>query len=299
MFADPIVVASKVRSLYVVGKYSLDVILKGEKVADYFANPAATNFWNTYGAKLDQYTKAQKSNALASELVTLRSELKTLAPEFGPAVIRLLQDNKVTDALSTRAFLDNTDEATKMIQGSIGRKRVILPRLDAARKTKINIVTGANRLISIDKSAPRIMDAIYGAPITTDGIVEALSKEGTEIGARVKDSQELRFSSATVAARLDRFKAKFNIAPMFRDDKFDVMAADASTQVFRLARLVMTKQDAKMIGETFEAITDIGKRKEMVKGIWGTIAEARGLNLTEAGQKITNITLGKGDSKFL
>ena len=299
LFADPIVVASKVRSLYVVGKYSLNVITQGKKVDEYFANPAATNFWNTYGAKLDAYTKAQKaSGTKASELVTLRDELKVLAPEFGPAVIRLLQDNKVVDALSTSAFLNNTDEAIKMINGSVGRKRVILPRLDAARKTRINIVTGADRIINIDRLAPKIMDAIYGAPITTDGIVEALSKEGTEIGARVKDSQELRFSSATVGARLDRFKAKFNIAPMFRDDKFDVMAADASTQVFRLARLVMTKQDAKMIAETFEAITDIGKRKEMVKGIWGTIAEARGLNLTEAGQRIVSITVGKGDNKF-
>jgi len=36
----------------------------------------------------------------------------------------------------------------------------------------------------------------------------------------------------------------------------------------------------------------------MVKGIWGTIAEARGLNLTEAGQKIVNQTITKGDHKF-
>jgi hypothetical protein len=61
LFADPIVVASKIRSLYVVGKYSLDVITNGQKVSDYFANPAATNFWNDYGAKLDAYTKAQKT----------------------------------------------------------------------------------------------------------------------------------------------------------------------------------------------------------------------------------------------
>jgi hypothetical protein len=306
LFADPIVVASKIRSLYVVSKYSLDVIAKGQKVSDYFANPAATNFWNDYGAKLDAYTKAQKTpGTKASTLTTLRDELKVLAPEFGPAVIRLLQDNKVVDAISTRAFLENTDEALKMIQGAVGRKRVILPRLDKQRKTRIAIVTGtdkavtsAGRMINIDKSAPKIMDAIYGAPITTDGIVEALSKEGTEIGAKVKQSQELRFSSATVAARLDRFKAKFNIAPMFKDDKFDVMAPDASEKVFRLARVIMTNQDARMISETFEAITDIGKRKEMVKGIWGSIAEARGLNLTEAGQKIVKTTIGKDDAKF-
>ena len=299
LFADPLVVASKIRSLYVVSKYSLDVITKGEKISDYFANPAATNFWNRYGATLDAYTKAQKSpNTKASELVTLRNELKTLAPEFGPEVIRLFQKSDITDAISTRAFLENTEEAAGLLKGAVGRKRVILPRLDAARKARINVVIGANKLINIDKSAPRIMDAIYGAPVTTDGILRTLSEEGIEVGAAVKKGQELRFSSATVAARLDRFKAKFNIAPMFKDDQFDVKAANASTQVFRLARLIMPKQDAQMISETFEAIDDIGKRKEMVKGIWASIAEARGLNLTEAGQKITRTTIGKGDAKF-
>jgi hypothetical protein len=299
LFADPIVVASKVRSLYVVGKYSLDVITKGEKIADYFANPAATNFWDRYGATLDAYTKAQKTPGTnASELVALRNELKTLGPEFGPEVIRLMQKNNVVDAVSTRAFLENTKEATELIKGAVGRKRVILPRLDAQRKARIAIVTGADRVINIDKFAPKIMDAIYGAPSTTDGIVKSLSEDGALIGKKVKESQELRFSSATVAARLDRFKAKFNIAPMFKDDKFDVMASDASTQVYRLARLVMTKEESRMIGETFEAIDDIGKRKEMVKGLWGTIAESRGLNLTEAGQKIINTTIGKDDAKF-
>jgi hypothetical protein len=211
-------------------------------------------------------------------LTTLRDELKVLAPEFGPAVIRLLQDNKVVDAISTRAFLENTDEALKMIQGAVGRKRVILPRLDKQRKTRIAIVTGtdkavtsAGRMINIDKSAPKIMDAIYGAPITTDGIVEALSKEGTEIGAKVKQSQELRFSSATVAARLDRFKAKFNIAPMFKDDKFDVMAKDASDSSF--SSCSCSNDKARCTNDQLKHLKqshDIGKRKEMVKGIWGS-----------------------------
>jgi hypothetical protein len=136
----------------------------------------------------------------------------------------------------------------------------------------------------------------------TDGILKTLSEDSTILGEKVKQSQDLkkfvRLPSRAIGARLDRFKAKFNIAPMFKDDQFDVTASDASTQVFRLARLVMPKYDSRMMAETFEATTDIGKRKEMVKGIWGTIAEARGLNLTEAGQKIVNQTVTKGDSKF-
>jgi hypothetical protein len=302
LFADPLVVASKLRSMYVVSKYSLDVITKGEKVAEYFANPNATAFWNQYGTALAKYTGLQNSNAKGKELVEARDALKTLAPEFGQEVIRVFQKADIVDANTAKAFLLNTEESVGLLKGSVGRKRVILPRLDATRKARIAIVTGADKVINIDKFAPRIMDDLYGQLPDTDGIRKTLTEDATILGEKVKASQDikgaLRLSSRAVGERLDKFKSKFNIAPMFKDDVFDVTAADASTQVYRLARLVMTKYDARMIAETFEASTEIGQRKEMVKGIWGTIAEVRGLNLTEAGQKIVNQTVTKGDAKF-
>jgi len=302
LFADPLVVASKIKSLYTISKYSLDVMAKGDKVADYFAKPQTVAFWDEYGAVLDTYTKVQKARGNPKELVAARDRLKILAPEFGPEVIRVLQKSEVVDANSAKAFLLNTEEAVNMLKGAVGRKRVILPRLDATRQARIKTITTANKYISLDRYAPRIMDDLYGALSDTDGIRKKVSEEGQAIGARVKELSNrksfLREPSAAIGQRLDRFKAKFNIAPMFKDDVFDVMAKDASTQVYRLARLVLPKEDSKMFAETFEAITDIGERKEMVKGIWGTIAEARGLNLTEAGQKIVNQTVTKGDSKF-
>jgi hypothetical protein len=302
LFADPLVVASKLRSMYVVGKYSLDVITKGEKVVEYFANPKAAAFWDQYGTALAKYTGLQNSNAKGKELVEARDALKTLAPEFGQEVIRVFQKADIVDANTAKAFLLNTEEAVGLLKGSVGRKRIILPRLDAARKTRIAIVTGADKVINIDRFAPRIIDDLYGQLSDTDGIRKTLTEDATLLGEKVKASQDikgaLRLSSRAVGERLDKFKAKFNIAPMFKDDVFDVTAADASTQVYRLARLVMTKYDARMVAETFEASTEVGQRKEMVKGIWGTIAEARGLNLTEAGQKIVNQTVTKGDAKF-
>jgi hypothetical protein len=302
LFADPLVVASKMRSLYVVSKYSLDVITKGEKVADYFANPTATAFWDQYGTALAKYTGLQKSNSKGKDLVEARNDLKRLAPEFGQEVIRVFQKAEVVDANTARGFLLNTEEAVDLLKGSIGRKRIILPRLDAQRKARIAIITTADKVISFDKFAPRIMDDLYGQLSDTDGIRKTLTEDSTILGEKIKQSRDLkefvRLPSRAIGVRLDKFKAKFNIAPMFKDDVFDVTAADASTQVYRLARLVMPQYDARMIAETFEAADDIGKRKEMVKGIWGTIAEARGLNLTEAGQKIVNQTVTKGDAKF-
>jgi len=303
LFADPLVVASKLRSMYVVSKYSLDVITKGDKVADYFANPNATAFWDQYGTALAKYTGLQNSNAKGKELVEARDALKTLAPEFGQEVIRVFQKADVVDANTAKAFLLNTEESVGLLKGSVGRKRIILPRLDATRKARIAIVTGADKVINIDKFAPRIIDDLYGQLSDTDGIRKTLIEDATILGEKVKASKDtkgvLRLSSRAIGERLDKFKSKFEIAPMFKDDVFDVTAPDASTQVYRLARMGgMTRYDSRMIAETFEASTEIGQRKEMVKGIWGTIAEIRGLNLTEAGQKIVNQTVTKGDAKF-
>jgi hypothetical protein len=309
LFADPLVVGAKLRSLYVISKYSLDVVTKGAKVAEYFANPTATAFWDQYGSALAKYTRLQKSNSKGKELVDARNDLKRLAPEFGQEVIRVFQKADIVDANTAKGFLLNTEESVNLLKGSVGRKRVILPRLDAQRKARIAIITGTSKVakdigkvINIDKFAPRIMDDLYGQLSDTDGILKTLSEDSTILGEKIKESRDLkkfvRLPSRAIGIRLDKFKAKFNIAPMFKDDMFDVTAKDASTQVYRLARLIMTKYDAKMVAETFEAADDVGKRKEMVKGIWGTIAEARGLNLTEAGQKIVKQTVTKGDAKF-
>lgn len=302
LFADPLVFGSKIKSLYTIGKYSLEVIGSSTaKVESLFSNSKVINFWDDYGAKLDALTKAQKAGRQV-EATALRREIEIMAPEFGPEVIRVFQKSEVTDANSAKAFFLNTEEAIKTLKGAAGRKRVILPKLDAGRKARIAIVTEADRIINLDKFAPKIVDDFYGNPADTDGIIKTLSEEGKTVGQAIREAQNkknfLRYPSSYIALRIDRAKAKFNIAPLFKDDIFDVTASDAQLQVYRLARLVMTKQDSKLISETFESVDDIGKRKEMVKGLWETIAEARGLNLTEAGQKVTRVATGKGDSRF-
>jgi thioredoxin reductase len=298
-FVDPLVVSSKIRSLYVIGKYSLEAVTGGKKVAETFAMPNVASFWDNYGAALDRYTKAQSRSP--KEALAAKRELEILAPEYGPEVIRAFQRNQVTNAASARAFFENTEEAVAVLAGSVGRKRVIIPRLDAARRARVKFMTEADKVINIDKRAPSFINAMFGDMPTTDGVSKALIDGKEQIVNLVKgtgDKGTLRFSGASLGLRLDRFKAKFNIAPLFKDDRFDVTAKDASIQVYRLARVVFTKEDAKMISETFEAITDIGKRKEMFSGLWGNIAEIRGLNLTEAGQLITRRATGKDGKLF-
>jgi hypothetical protein len=301
-FVDPLVVGSKIRSMYVVGKYSLEVVTGGKKVAETFANPKVAAFWDNYGAALDRYTKAQSRSP--KEAAAAKRELEILAPEYGPEVIRSFQkfgEGGITNAATARAFFENTEEAVAVLAGSAGRKRVIIPRLDAARKLRIDAMTTADKVFNVDKIAPSFINSMFGGLPTTDGLSKAIIEGQEQIVPIVKGTGSkgtLRLSSESVGLRLDKFKAKFNIAPMFKNDSFDVQAKDASLQMYRLARLVFTKQDAKMIGETFEAITDIGKRKEMFYGLWTNIAEIRGLNTTEAGQIIVRRLTGKGDARF-
>jgi hypothetical protein len=298
-FVDPLVVSSKIRSMYVVGKYSLEAVTGGKKVAETFANPNVASFWDTYGAALDRYTKAQSRSP--KEAAAAKRELEILAPEYGAEVIRSFQKNQVTNAASARAFFENTEEAVAVLAGSVGRKRIIIPRLDAARKARVKFMTEADKVINIDRAAPSFINSMFGGLPTTDGVSKALIDGQEQIVNIVKGSgtkSTLRFSSESLGLRLDKFKAKFNIAPMFKNDRFDVTAKDASLQVYRLARVVFTKEDAKMISETFEAITDVGKRKEMFAGLWGNIAEIRGLNLTESGQKLTSLSKGTTGKRF-
>jgi hypothetical protein len=78
--------------------------------------------------------------------------MKVLAPEFGPTVIKSFlnkSDNAIpiTDALSAKAFFKNTKQTDEMMSGQIGRRRVLMPTLNAQRKARIALVTTANKVV--------------------------------------------------------------------------------------------------------------------------------------------------------
>jgi hypothetical protein len=56
----------------------------------------------------------------------------------------------------------------------VGRKRVIIPRLDAARRARVKFMTEADKVINIDRRAPSFINAMFGDMPTTDGVSKAL-----------------------------------------------------------------------------------------------------------------------------
>jgi hypothetical protein len=309
IFADPLLVAGKAKRLYDIKKYAVEVLVGdfgkgGTKLAEYFAKPTAISFWDEYGANLDALNKARTSKNV-KEAIVAENNLKRLAPEFGPAVIKdmMKADLPVTNALTAKAYFENASELGSIMTGSIGRRRVLAPRLDVARKTRVTAATTANKVFNIDKMGSNFVnDLFYGAPSTTDGVmkqlVDGVETISTLVKARTPGKDVGRFSMEMINYRIDKFKAKFTTIPFFKDDVLDVTAIDAPEQMYRLARLVLPKAESRVLASSFAAIEDVNARKDAFYGLWSTIADIRGLNATEPGQLIVRQLTGKGQTRF-
>ena len=300
IFADPFLRVGAAKRLYDVRTYALEVVVGKGKVADYFANPKAIAFWDSYGAKLDELAKVKNS---PEKSLVIKKELEIMAPELGPAVIKSLMDSKVpvTNAKTAQAFFENTKELDEIIKGGLGRQRVILPRLDNARKLRIKAVTTGRKVFNLNAVGPQLVDDMwFGGASTTDGIAETIinnQKVVTDlVTAKTNPKNIAKFSTAYIKYRIDRAKAKLTLAPMFKDDVFDVTEAGASEKIYRLAVMIMPTRESKLLSEAFDAIEETGKRKEVYYGLWKTISEARGLNTNLPGQAIVRQATGQTKS---
>jgi hypothetical protein len=302
---DPLLIAGKQKRLYDLRKYSYEVLVgdaakSGVKFNQYFDLDSTKNFWDQYGAKLADYRKASAAdNRLAA--AEIRRDMERLAPEFGPSVVKMFNNAEISNVTDAKAFFLNSDEAFKITDGIVGRKRLIMPKLDAGRKLRVKTLTATNKVFNLDKIGPELVDnTFFGMPTTADGIYEALVDKPELLAQTLKglNKKTLRLSSAQVAKRIDKAKRSLTPIPMFKNNVFDVTAKDAQDQIFRLAAMVMPTRESKLIAEVFEAAEETGRRKEIFYGLWNTIAEFRGLEATKSGQVIVRRLRGKGDVKF-
>jgi hypothetical protein len=194
VLADPLIIGGKIKRAVDISRYSLDVVVGGNKVAEVFAKPQVQNFWNQYGAELSNYKKAITEGA-TKEAVDIKKRLGILAPEFGDPVIKSFIDIDVpiTNADTAKAFFQNAKQVEEMMKGQIGRKRVMIPRMDALRQARVNTVTTANRVFNMDKIGPRFIDDNYFAGAATDdGIAKAIIDGKETIVTNVKAQADAR-----------------------------------------------------------------------------------------------------------
>ena len=303
ILADPTLIGGKIKRILDAKKYALDIVIGSNKVDQVFANPKVANFWNTYGSELDKLGKARATGNTV-EAVAATNNLKRLAPEFGPAVVNsfIKADVPVTDALTAKAFFQNAKQTEEIFKGSIGRKRVLMPRLDLARQTRVNIATTANKVFNLDRIGPKFVDNLFfGAPATDDGVAETLINGqkviSSIVNADAKSRGVARFSTAMIQKRIDGFKRRFENIPFFDGDVLDVTAKDASTKIYQLARLTLPQRESKLIAQAFEN-SPVGRKKEIFYGLQGTILDIRGASATKEAREVAQKALGKTNAVY-
>jgi len=308
IFVDPTLLLGKAKKSYDAANYALFKIVGEGKVDDVFSKVnlltgrnGVADFFDTYGAQLDKLAKAREVNDLkaATEAAT---QLKRLAPEFGTSAIDEFIKAGVKNADTAKNYLKNQVDLNTILSGQGARKTPLIPRLDARRKTRVALLTGANKVFDIDKVGQKLVDGLYGTRFQTDDIltgltdnVEGIAKVESKVG-KLKQDGGYRLSLNQIGGRIDRFAQKFATIPYFKDGFFDVTSKNAEEQVYRLARLSNTRYHSKVIAQAFAA-GDEGQKKAIFTGLWNTIAEIRGVSKNAAGQTYMSEFAGKGLQK--
>ena len=307
VFADPLIVGGKIKKLYDINKYSVEVIV-GSAAKDgvafnrYFNQTKTINFWNDYGAKL----KAYRETTNPIEKVAINKELARLAPEFGDEVIKSFNKAGVEDVLTARALFDNAQDLQAAIKNAGARRRVIAPRMTAGRKTRVAFLTATNKVFDIDKVGPSLVNSqFFGEEATDVGIIKILGKDNIAknleyIGdiKKTKGVSIFRFSTDSIGVRIDRMKQRFSVLPMFKNNEFDVTAPDAAQSIYRLARLSLPQRDSKLAAEVFKNIEDVGQRKEFFYGLWDNIANIRGWDTSKPLKNMKKPMVGKANKQY-
>jgi hypothetical protein len=300
---DPLLILGKAKKAYDAANYALiKIIGDPKKLDEAFTNPNVVGFFDTYGKELDALRGARSSKDIkaATEAAT---KLKRIAPEFGPAAIDEFIKAGVKDAPTAKTYLANIIDVKSILSGQPARQTPLIPRLDAARKARIAIYTGASKVIDIDKSGRKIITALYGSEPEYADIATGLINDPSRIAAyesyisKIKGpSGAIRMPLDIIQGRIDRFAAKFTTIPYFKDGFFDVMGDNASDQIYRISRLANSRYHSKIIAEAFEAGSE-GQRKQIFTGLWNTVAEVRGVSKSKTGKSYMDQFAGKGLEK--
>ena len=306
IFADPTLQLGKAKKAYDAGNWMFYNIIGKERytygrsiqgisdsatqVDRVFSNPKVSNFFNVYGAELDKFSKAfdAKNPKGMAEATT---NLRRIAPEFGPSAIDEFRRAGVKDADTAANYLKNIGDVTYIFRGQGARKTPLVPVLDASRQARIKVLTATDKFFDIDKVGRKLVTAMYGSAPTVDDIATGLATKAEEIGkaekslTKFKNDGAFRFTNEQFNARIDRFAQKFAIIPYFKEGYFNVNEVDASKKVYQLARLGNSRYHSKIIAEAFAA-GDEGQKKKIFDGLWDTVGEVRGWNKSDAGKKI-------------
>lgn len=304
---DPFLAVSQIKRKVNLIRYSVDIITDKaggvNRIGKYFDRPDTIELWDKAGVSLKKLVDAKGVNPKAA--VEARKELSILMPEFGRSVIDEFIKGPVpiTNVTTAKAWFENTKDVLTVIKdGSMARRRVILPRMTVGRKLKVKALTETNKIFDISKVSPSLVNAVFGSPDDANGLYNELImsepgrfKEVLE-GARIKGTA--RFSSLQVSTTLDNIKRAFTAIPIFKNNMFDLTAKDAPDKIYRLAAIMFPTYQANIYRELFSGANDIKTKMNIYEGLLKQIGDIRGTNLTEEANTFARTVAKKGDVRY-
>lgn len=247
---------------------------------------------NSTVARIDRFleTAPKSSIRAAEEAAAVRTQLERMAPDLGPTVVKEFNrpDVKIRSAKDLENFLTNGGDMEAIMSGQAARVVPLMPRLNAARKARIAMYTTADRVFNINKIGPDFLRALYVSEegTQTGDIITGIVRNPEQLASQIKSNMATkRFTLDDVWKRIDRFASKFEKIPHTKDGLLVVTDPNAVKTVYQIARLSLPRYHSKIIAEAFNA-SGVGKKKEILNGLWETVASVRGVNKTEAGQKL-------------
>ena len=303
IFADPTIILGKAKKAYDAANYAIIKIAGDPKKLDAaFNNPKVVNFFNSYGSELDNLAKARKSkNIVAAEQAS--TNLRRIAPEFGPAAIDEFVKAGVTNSDTAKAYLQNSVDIQGILKGQAARNTPLIPRLTVGRKARIAALTTGNKVLNIDNVGQKLVRAMYGTAPEFEDILTGITTQSERIAdlergiGRFKGPDGVvRFTENQIQGRIDRFARKFTKVPNPTSKVFDVMGPNAVDEIYRTARLTNSRYHSKIIAEAFAA-GDEGQRMQVTKGLWNTIFTTRGVRKGDPGKTFMDEFAGKGLEK--
>jgi hypothetical protein len=303
IFADPTIVLGKAKKAYDAYNYALiKVIGDPKKLDSAFNNPKVVNFFNSYGTELDNLAKARKAkDIVAAEKAS--TNLRRIAPEFGPAAVDEFLAAGVTNADSAKMYFQNGIDVDGILRGQAARNTPLVPRLTLGRQARIKALTTGNKVLNIDNVGQKLVTALYGTAPQFDDILTGITSRSEEIAGLEKKvgrfkgpDGAVRFTENQIQGRIDRFARKFTKVPNPTSKVFDVMGPNATDEIYRTARLTNSRYHSKIITEAFAA-GDEGQRMQITKGLWNTIFTTRGVKKGDPGKSFMEEFAGKGLEK--
>lgn len=217
-----------------------------------------TAFWDRTGELIKKSGEGSKA-----ERGYWTSELRRYAPEMAPHVDTLRQA-KVFDANSAKAFLNNVEMLENISVGKPGRTGLTLPTHSYFRQTKLTIRDAVRKAAGKDpeKTIAKM-----------DTVVEALER-----GESAATAAEIR----NIRSAGQRFGRMFERAAMGRYINVGPNRAQSRDQIYAVARSVLPRMESNIIADAFANAPDSGTARQIVRGLFDTVADAVGVTRTGA-----------------